>query len=101
VPSITEGFGYTAAESCSLGKRIIASDGGSLPEVVSGQALFFENRNSKDLAAKILLAAKGEFENLDKKIFDWENSTKELLGIYENLLRQQGKASEKVIAQNT
>jgi glycosyltransferase involved in cell wall biosynthesis len=101
VPSITEGFGYTAAESCSLGKPIIASDGGSLPEVVSGAALFFENRNSEDLAAKISLAARGEFQHLAKKVFDWETSTQQLLRIYEELLRQSDKGSEQALAQQT
>jgi glycosyltransferase involved in cell wall biosynthesis len=100
VPSITEGFGYTAAESCSLGKRIIASDGGSLPEVVSGEALFFQNRNSRDLAEKIRLAVKGDFQFFTKRVFDWENSTKQLLGIYEDLLRQSGKQSARALAQH-
>jgi glycosyltransferase involved in cell wall biosynthesis len=100
VPSITEGFGYTAAETCSLGKPIIASDGGSLPEVVSGEALFFQNRNSKDLAAKILSASRGEFEHIEKKIFDWQISAKQLLDIYEELLRQSKQESKQVFIQN-
>ena len=101
VPSITEGFGYTAAESCGLGKPVLASDGGSLPEVVSGQALFFQNRNSADLAQKILRASEGKFEQIPRKIFDWQESTQKLLGIYENLIHQHGKASTQVITENT
>ena len=101
VPSITDGFGYTAAESCNLGKRVIASDGGSLPEVVSGQALFFRIRDSADLAAKILLAARGEFDTVTRKVFDWQNSTEKLLGIYEEMLRRSGKERERVFAENT
>ena len=30
VPLITEGFGFSAAETCALGKPIIASDGEGL-----------------------------------------------------------------------
>ncbi|MBI3653976.1 MAG: glycosyltransferase family 4 protein [Acidobacteria bacterium] len=100
VPSITEGFGYTAAESCALGKPVISSDGGSLPEVVSGQALFFQNRNSADLARQILLAAEGRFEQIPSKVFDWAASTQKLLGVYEDLLKQHGKANAAVVTEN-
>jgi glycosyltransferase involved in cell wall biosynthesis len=100
VPSITEGFGYTAAESCGLGRPVLASNGGSLPEVVSGQALFFENRNSADLAQKIRLASEGKFEQIPRKTFNWQESTQKLLGIYEKLIRQHGKASTEIITEN-
>ena len=86
VPSITEGFGFTAAETCVLKQPIIASDGGSLPEVVSGRALFFQNRNSKDLAAKILLALQDQFMLIPEKTFAWEDSTKQLLESYKGIL---------------
>jgi glycosyltransferase involved in cell wall biosynthesis len=86
VPSITEGFGFSAAETCALGKPIIASDGGSLPEAVSGKVLFFQNRDSEDLAQKIVLATKGEFAIVADKRFDWQESTQQLLAAYEGLL---------------
>lgn len=47
VPSITEGFGFSAAEACALGARVVSSNAGSLPEVVSGSHLFFENRSHR------------------------------------------------------
>ena len=34
VPSLTEGFGFTAAESSALGKPVLATSAGSLPEVI-------------------------------------------------------------------
>jgi len=37
VPSLSEGFGFAAAESCAMGKLIVASNVASLPEVVSGK----------------------------------------------------------------
>ena len=85
VPSITEGFGLSAAESCLLGKPVIVSDAGSLPEVVFGKVLFFENRNSRDLADKILLATEDKFNFIPEKTFDWNTSTKRLLSVYEAL----------------
>jgi glycosyltransferase involved in cell wall biosynthesis len=86
IPSITEGFGYSTAESCALGMPVIVSDGGSLPEVASGPTLFFTNRDSDDLAQKILLAAEGKFTNIPPRIFTWDDSTRKLLKLYETLL---------------
>ena len=85
VPSITEGFGLSAAESCMLGKPVIVSDAGSLPEVVFGKVLFFQNRNSGDLASKILLATEDKFEFIPEKAFSWHISIERLLNVYENL----------------
>jgi len=86
VPSITEGFGFTAAETCALKQPIIASDGGSLPEVVSGKALLFQNRNSENLAEKIILALQDQFTWIPEKVFDWHDSTSQLLRGYEDIL---------------
>ncbi|GAH66780.1 unnamed protein product, partial [marine sediment metagenome] len=33
VPSLFEAFGFTAAEACAMGKPVVATDVGSLPEV--------------------------------------------------------------------
>lgn len=85
VPSITEGFGLSAAESCALGRPVIVSDAGALPEVVFGKVLFFQNRNSADLASKILLATKAKFEFIPEKTFDWRTSIRQLLGVYRGL----------------
>jgi glycosyltransferase involved in cell wall biosynthesis len=89
VPSITEGFGLSAAEACMLGKPVIVSDAGSLPEVAFGKVLFFQNRNSSDLATKILLATEGKFERLPERNFDWNISTRRLLDLYQNLTKNQ------------
>lgn len=86
VPSITEGFGFSAAETCALGKPVIVSDAGSLPEAVSGSVIFFQNRSSEDLARKIVIATRGEFATVADKRFDWRESTQQLLVAYEGLL---------------
>lgn len=86
VPSITEGFGLSAAESCMLGTPVIVSNAGSLPEVVFGKVLFFQNRDSSDLAAKIMLATEDKFEIVPERAFDWNTSTNRLLNVYKNLI---------------
>ncbi|MBN1618238.1 glycosyltransferase family 4 protein [Candidatus Dojkabacteria bacterium] len=85
VPSITEGFGFCAAETCSIEIPIIASNAGSLPEVVSGKHLFFENKNSIDLGEKILQASKGNFCLEKKKVFSWDKTVSLLESIYNQL----------------
>lgn len=89
VPSITEGFGLCAAETCVLEKKIVYSDGGSLPEVVSGRCLGFENRNSEDLADKLYNALIKEeiFNNIPKKEFTLEMMITRLLEVYDTLLK--------------
>lgn len=86
VPSLTEGFGFTAAETCALNIPIISSDAGSLPEVVSGNTLFFRSGDTDDLAEKILLAANGKFNHTPQKTFSWDDSTDKLESLYKNLL---------------
>lgn len=85
VPSITEGFGFTAAETSALEVPIIASDTGSIPEVVSGKVLFFKNNNPNDLAKKILLATKNKFKTIPSKKFSWDNTINAVEKIYTKL----------------
>ena len=89
IPSITEGFGYAAAEACFYDRLIISSDGGSLKEVVSGDCLFFKNRNSVDLARKIylfIISGTKRFQHVEKKYFRREDTVSRYLEMYENLL---------------
>ncbi|MFA7209276.1 MAG: glycosyltransferase family 4 protein [Parcubacteria group bacterium] len=86
VPSLTEGFGFTAAEISALDVPLVVSDADSLPEVSSGKVLFFESGNSDDLAEKILLATKDKFETIRTKKFDWDDSINKIEIIYQELL---------------
>ena len=86
IPSITEGFGFSAAEASSLGVPIISSDGGSLPEVVFGEHRFFRNMSSDDLARNIHLAIDGEWDYRPPVSFKWEEFAKSLLKLYKTTL---------------
>ena len=90
IPSITEGFGYTAVETCYYKVPVICSNGGSLPEVVSGKCLFFENRDPNDLAEKIDIYIREElvlFDNIEEKHFDREEILDKYLEMYEDMLK--------------
>jgi glycosyltransferase involved in cell wall biosynthesis len=86
VPSITEGFGFSAAETCALGTPIVVSDGGSLPEVVSGRHLFFRNRSATHLATTLQQAIRGEFQYREVRRLSWASSSENLMGIYRKLI---------------
>ncbi len=62
VPSLSEGFGFCAAEASALGKPVIATDNASLPEVVGGKCLFVPPSNSEVLAAAMLRAIRGDYD---------------------------------------
>lgn len=86
VPSRTEGFGFSAVEACTLGKPVIISDAGSLPEVVFGKVLQFNAGNSDNLAATILLAKEGSFSTIATKKYSWKDSVNQLESLYKSLL---------------
>ena len=86
VPSITEGFGLTTTESCQLGKKVIHSSGGSLPEVASGFKILYRNRDSKDLAEKLEYALNGgKFKQTPLKKFTEEKMVQGYLTVYQNI----------------
>lgn len=94
IPSITEGFGFCAVEACSLNKHVIYSSGGSLPEVVFGKCLEFENRNAKDLADKIQqVIQKGPdvFTDIPRKEFKTERMVNEIIAMYRTVLSEWKK----------
>lgn len=88
IPSVTEGFGYSAAEACELGRPVIASDGGSLPEVIHGSCMFFKNRDSRDLARKlshyIKNGTKG-FTRVPRRSFERDRIVDEYMEMYRSV----------------
>lgn len=96
IPSVTEGFGYAACEASHYKRPLICSDGGSLPEVVSGKVKFFENRNARDLADKLteyINNGTSGFEDLPEKTFDREEIIGEYLNMYAELTASGGPAN--------
>lgn len=54
MPSLWEGFGLPALEAMSCGVPVLASDRGSLPEVVGDGGLYFDPENRAELAARTI-----------------------------------------------
>lgn len=87
VPSLSEGFGFTAAEACAMGKPVVASNVASLPEVVSGRYVLVEPGNPEAIAEGVERVYKGEVEDKGKKIFSWDECAEGYLRNYEEITR--------------
>jgi glycosyltransferase involved in cell wall biosynthesis len=86
VPSLSEGFGFTAAEACALDVPVVASNAASLPEVVSGAHRFVEPGNPNAIAEGVLDVRRGDHDVTPRRTFDWERAIDEYLETYESLL---------------
>ena len=84
IPSITEGFGLSAIEACEMGKNLIHSSAGSLPEVTFGNVAEFENRNSQDLANVLIetIRENNLFKYKNKKDFSRKTIGNEFIEMY-------------------
>lgn len=85
IPSLSEGFGFSAAEACAMEKPVVASNVASLPEVVSGRYVSVEPRNPEAIAKGIEKIYKGEVKNSDGKVFTWDECVQKYLQVYQEL----------------
>lgn len=85
VPSLAEGFGFTVAESCAMDVPVVASNVGSIPEVISGKYVLVEPRNPKTIAEGIERIHSGKIKKTKKKFFKKEDSIKKYIEIYKKL----------------
>lgn len=92
VPSITEGFGYTAAESCAMGVPIVATQTTSLPEVCSGNFVLVKPKDSKAIAKGVIELSKKMDRTCPIKRFTIKDNIDGYLNIYGELIsRGSGK----------
>lgn len=89
VPSLSEGFGFTAAEACAMGKPVVASRVGSLPEVVSGRYVLVEPGSPEAIAKGVENVYRGKTENSEKEVFNWSRCVEEYLEVYNKVLNNR------------
>ena len=88
-PSLYEGFGFPPLEAMACGTAVVASDTGSLAEILTKGALL-SKPNPKDLALNIIKIA--ENSNLKLQLekeaienaasFSWDKTAEEMINIY-------------------
>jgi glycosyltransferase involved in cell wall biosynthesis len=98
-PSLYEGFGFPAAEAMACEVPVIASTAGALPEVVGEHmktGYLVPPRDPEAIAAGIefLIENPGARRRMGKAArarvlekFTWENAAKELIAVYEEVIR--------------
>lgn len=97
VPSLTEGFGLSAAEACAAGAPVVATRAGSLPEVVSGRTILVEPGDPVALAQGVARAARGEFDPPPPpRDFSWERMVGEYEAIYRSLIDDPRRAYRRL-----
>lgn len=82
IPSIAEGFGYTAVEACAMDKPIIVTNAGSLPEVVSGKFVMVNPKSAREIAKGVEKMFKCEIKSMPLKKFTWNEAIDSYLKIY-------------------
>ena len=88
VPSIAEGFGYNVVESNTLGTPVVASDAGSIPEVISGNYILFRSKDTVDLAEKIVQAFRQKYSYKKVSRFEWSHSLEKYLATYQQFINK-------------
>ena len=90
--SLYEGFGFPPLEAMEFGCPVLSSPGGSVSEILSDAAMFYDTKNGSDLFEKIQLflndkSLKQKYVQMGKnrvKEFTWEKS----IGMHYNLYNE-------------
>jgi glycosyltransferase involved in cell wall biosynthesis len=93
MPSIYEGFGLPALEAMSCGCPVIASKGGSLPEVLGNAGIYADPYDVGSIAKEIdkafnSLELRKELSQrgiVQAKKFTWEKTAEETMNVYRNV----------------
>ena len=88
IPSLTEGFGFTTYESCLLGKRVVASNAGSIPEVIFGRYALVKPADPEAIAHGCERVLKDE-KRTEKKAFSEDAMIQGYLDAYERITQKR------------
>ena len=86
IPSLSEGFGFSAVESCMMGKKVVVTDTGSLPEVTFGRVVKVPKADSRALAQGVIRMFNNDFEVIAPKTFTWGRALQEYDKVIHDLL---------------
>ena len=97
IPSVSEGFGLTTLEACALGKAVVATNVGAIPEIIiDGETgLLVNPKSPEEITDKVSFlldnpsVAKSIGRNAAKrsKVFDWKKTVSAYSSIFESLTK--------------
>jgi len=87
VPSLAEGFGFAAAEACTMKKPVIASNTTSLPEVISGKFVLVQPKNPAAIANGIEKVYHKKTTQTPLKKFKLKDNINNYLKIYKERIK--------------
>lgn len=87
VPSLSEGFGFSVAESCATGTPVVASRVGSIPEVISGLFRLIDPKKPTDIAEAVINVKIGKLTPTPSKTFSWQTTVRDHEQIYQKIVK--------------
>lgn len=81
----TISFGLAALEASYIGRPIVTTTGGALPEVAYGKVIFVKPGSDEALADGMIDAIKGRFKKIPKKNFSWDKTSQEYERIFQKV----------------
>lgn len=88
IPSLAEGFGFAAAESCAMGKPVVVSNTASLPEIVSGKFVLVEPKDHLSIAEGVEKVFKKNYTQTKLKKFKIKDNVDNYIKTYQELLKK-------------
>jgi glycosyltransferase involved in cell wall biosynthesis len=82
VPSLTEGFGYSAAKIVGIGCPVIATRTGSLPEVIGGKHIWMDNLSPEILSEALEKSENDKWEYKNKPFFQVDHMIEKFEALY-------------------
>lgn len=95
VPSLTEGFGFCVAESCTLGKVVVASDTTSIPEVISGKYVLVKPADYEDIAKGVINAFDDKYNDIPLKKFTWKACVDKYKKMYNEMVKEYAENAKR------
>jgi glycosyltransferase involved in cell wall biosynthesis len=86
VPSLSEGFGFTCVEACTMKVPVVSTDAGALPEVIFGRHVIVRQGDPLALARAVEKIYHHEYAVSKDKVYLWEDAVKSCVKAYEHLL---------------
>jgi glycosyltransferase involved in cell wall biosynthesis len=89
VPSVSEGFGYSALEAATLGRPVVATSGHSVEEILGGAVRLVPPRDPDALAAAIVDVARHPAALPPPRRFSIESHIDGVLAVYDRVARER------------